>query len=208
LVAFKDKGFSTTTISGQVSRIHGLNNHQLISQNGSDAAFNTHNSFWKNLFYRGTRGCDWLKDIDLAAMKAIGVDDTNQPASSAVHYQEEPDDDEFLKPGFSPPNFGQMAHVDHPFGLNHGIAVICCIYDMKSTEVLHTRNGVIPWCWEHAMSSSFNVKAGQMYCFDLGGPHRGPDSTVDDITRSSYFAGFVRNPDELRVLCPKRLGNS
>jgi len=199
MIAFKEKGLYLTTISGEVARIHGLRNHQLISQEGKDQTFNKHRDFWNGLFYGGRKGSEWLRDIDVAAMKAIGVDDVSQPASTAIHYQEEPGTDLFLKPGYTPPNFGQMAHVDHPYGLDGGIAVICSIYDMKSTEVLHTNEGVIPWCWEHAMASSFNVKAGQMYCFDLGAPHRGPDSTADDITRSSYFAGFVKNPEDSEV---------
>jgi hypothetical protein len=199
LEVFKDKPHYTSTITGGVARIHGLNNHQL---NGgtktTNATFAKNKTAWGKIYYRGRSGIDWLKEIDMALMAAIGVDDENQPSSTAVHYFPVPSDSEFIDKGYSPPNFGQFAHLDDLRGLNGdlvSIAVVVALENMKSTEVIHSVDGVIPWCWEHAPSTSLNLRPGQISVFLPGGVHRGPDSTVDALSRTSYFAGCLYHPE-------------
>ena len=203
--SFEDLGRSTSTIGGEVSRFHGIKNLQL---NGGttdirDSLFKAHGDQWKSISFRGKSGVEWLTEIDTFLMNAIGMEDKTQPSSTAIHFQLVPRDRDFQVPGFSLPNHGQFAHLDDFQGLSDdsttAFAVIAALDNMKSTEVMHSVNGVLPWCWECAASTSLNVKKGQIYVFLPGGVHRGPDSTVDVLSRSLYFAGCNWNIDQEEV---------
>ena len=201
MTSFQDVGKGTSTIGGDVSRIHGLKNLQLNggSNVAHDSLFKDHGHHWKLISFRGRSGVEWMTEIDSFLMGAIGMEDKSQPSSTAIHFQSAPPDDDFLTPGFSLPNYGQFAHLDDFQGLNDdsttAIAVIAALDNMKSTEVMHSVNGVIPWCWECAPSTSLNVKKGQIFVFLPGGVHKGPDSSVDILKRSLYFAGCNWNID-------------